>query len=44
MARLLGALLGTEFSSYTVLGLLFELLSSTFATRLLARLPRQAAA
>ena len=44
MARLLGALLGTEFSSYTALGLLFELLSSAFATRLLARAPQQPAA
>lgn len=43
-ARLLGALAGAEFSSYTVLGLLFELLSSTFATRLLVRLPERAAA
>lgn len=43
-ARLVGALLGAEFSSYTVLGLLFELLSSTFATRLLVRLRGQAAA
>jgi hypothetical protein len=39
MARLLGALLGAEFSSYTAMGLLFEILSTTFATRLLARLP-----
>ena len=37
MARLLGALLGAEFSSYTVMGLLFEILSCTFATRLLDR-------
>lgn len=44
MARLLGALLGAEFSAYTILGLLFELLSSAFATRLLARVPRPAAA
>lgn len=44
MARLLGALLGTEFSSYTAVGLLFELLSSTFATRLLVRLPGRTAA
>lgn len=44
MARLSGALLGLEFSSYTVAGLVFELLSSTFATRLLARLPERAAA
>jgi hypothetical protein len=43
MARLLGALLSLDFSSYTMLGLLFELLSSTFATRLLARLPPGAA-
>lgn len=42
-ARLLGALLGADFSSYTMLGLLFELLSSAFATRLLARTPQQAA-
>ena len=39
MARLLGAVLDTEFSSYTVGALIFELLSSTFATRLLRRLP-----
>ena len=44
LARLLGALLGAEFSAYTVLGLLFELLSSTFATRLLTRVPARAAA
>ncbi len=41
MARLLGALFDTEFSSYTMLALFFELLSSTFATRLLARPPRR---
>jgi multidrug transporter EmrE-like cation transporter len=39
MARLLGAVLDAQFSSYTVMGLLFELLSSAFATRLLARNP-----
>jgi hypothetical protein len=43
-ARLLGALVGGEFSSYTAVGLLFELLSSAFATRLLARLPAVAEA
>jgi hypothetical protein len=35
MARLAGALLSLDFSSYTMMGLLFELLSTTFATRLL---------
>jgi multidrug transporter EmrE-like cation transporter len=44
MARLLGALLGAEVSSYTAVASLFELLSSTFATRLLVRLPGRAAA
>jgi hypothetical protein len=39
MARLLGAVFDTEFSPYTAAGLMFELLSSTFATRLLHRLP-----
>jgi hypothetical protein len=34
--RLLGAALGASFASYTAVGLLFELLSTTFATRLLA--------
>lgn len=43
MARLLGALLGMEFSSYTLFALLFELLSCAFAARLLALLPRPAA-
>ena len=43
-ARLLGALLGADFSPYTMMGMLFELLSSTFATRLLARLQARAAA
>lgn len=43
-ARLIGALLGSELSSYTAFGLLFELLSSTFATRLLVRVPAPAAA
>jgi hypothetical protein len=43
-ARLLGALLSAEFSPYTSLGLLFEILSTTFATRLLARLPERVAA
>ena len=44
LARRVGALLSLEFSSYTVLGLLFELLSSVFATTLLARLPARAPA
>jgi len=44
VARLLGALLGLEFSLYTMVGLLFELLSSTFATRLLARSRQHASA
>ena len=43
MARILGAVLDTEFSSYTAGALIFELLSSTFATRLLRRLPEGAA-
>jgi hypothetical protein len=43
-ARLLGALWSLDFSTYTMMGLLFELLSCTFATRLLARPPRQAPA
>lgn len=43
LARLLGALLGMEFSSYTAMALLFELLSGAFATRLLALQPRTAA-
>jgi len=34
MARLGGALIALDFSSYTVMGLLFELLSAAFATRL----------
>lgn len=38
-ARLLGAVAAAEFSSYTAMGLLFELLSATFATTLLIRLP-----
>jgi hypothetical protein len=37
MARLLGALLAGSFEPYTAVGLVFELLSSAFATRLLAR-------
>lgn len=41
MARLLGALVSLEFASYTMLGLLFELLSTAFATRLLARPPQR---
>ena len=44
MARLLGAILEAGFSPYTALGLLFELLSSVFATRLLVGLPEQAPA
>jgi hypothetical protein len=36
-ARLLAALIGGEVSSYTAFGLVFEILSCTFATRLLAR-------
>lgn len=43
-ARLLGALLGAEFSSYTLEGLAFESLSSVIAMGLLARLPAQATA
>jgi len=43
-ARLLAAVLGAEFSSYTAGGLLFELLSSVFATRLLVELPQPATA
>jgi hypothetical protein len=43
-ARLVGALLDFDFSSYTAVGMLFEILSCTFATRLLARLPEQAPA
>jgi len=43
MARLLGALLSLAFSPYTAFGLLFELLSTTFATRLLSRAPGRAA-
>lgn len=42
MGRLLGALLAAEFSDYTAVGLLFELLSSVFATRLVARSPARA--
>lgn len=43
-ARLLGAVLGGDFSPYTMFALVFELLSCTFATRLVAALPRPAAA
>jgi hypothetical protein len=43
-ARLIGALLGAEFSSYTMVALFFELLSSVFATALLARVERREAA
>ena len=40
MARLLGALVSLEVSAYTAVGLLFEILWTVFAVRLLARLPR----
>ena len=43
-ARLGGALLGAEFSSYTVMGLVLEILTAAFATRLLAGQPAGAAA
>ena len=39
MARLLGAVMALEFSDYTVVALLFEILSSAFATRLLVAPP-----
>jgi hypothetical protein len=44
IARLLGSLLEAEVSVYTAFGLLFELLSSAFATRLLVGLTGRAAA
>ncbi len=43
-ARLLGAVIGGEFSSYTAMGLMLEILSCTFATRLAARAPEATAA
>ena len=44
-ARLLGAVMSSDFSSYTVMALLLELTTSVFATALLARLePREAVA
>lgn len=39
VARLLGAVVSAEFSSYTAIGLLYELVSSAFATRLIAGRP-----
>ncbi len=44
LARLLGAGLGQEVSSYTALGLAFELISAALASWLLAREPGPAAA
>jgi hypothetical protein len=44
MARLLGAALDAEFSSYTAGALMLEILLSAFAIRLLSRLPEGAAA
>lgn len=44
LARLLGAGLGRELSSYTAFGLAFELISAALATWFLAREPGPAAA